>query len=225
MSVYLLDNIVEQICLTKSKCMNNRELNTEQVILEAAEAEFLEKGYRNAKMMAIAKRANVAHSMLHYYFRNKENLFQMVFLKKSQAIAPFFEGIFEQQLPFLETVRLFVETQFDFVAQNQKLPTFLLIEVIQDKKNLALLLEILPSKATNIFSNITKMLDEEIKKGTIRPISASDFILNVFTINISTFVVLPILQDMAGQNVKDIEDMLAARRESNVQFILAALRP
>lgn len=225
MSVYLLDNIVEQICLTKSKCMNNRELNTEQVILEAAEAEFLEKGYGNAKMMAIAKRANVAHSMLHYYFRNKENLFQMVFLKKSQAIAPFFEGIFEQQLPFLETVRLFVETQFDFVAQNQKLPTFLLIEVIQDKKNLALLLEILPSKATNIFSNITKMLDEEIKKGTIRPISASDFILNVFTINISTFVVLPILQDMAGQNVKDIEDMLAARRESNVQFILAALRP
>lgn len=225
MSVYLLDNIVEQICLTKSKCMNNRELNTEQVILEAAEAEFLEKGYGNAKMMAIAKRANVAHSMLHYYFRNKENLFQMVFLKKSQAIAPFFEGIFEQQLPFLETVRLFVETQFDFVAQNQKLPTFLLIEVIQYKKNLALLLEILPSKATNIFSNITKMLDEEIKKGTIRPISASDFILNVFTINISTFVVLPILQDMAGQNVKDIEDMLAARRESNVQFILAALRP
>ena len=54
--------------------MKDREQNTEQIILEAAEAEFLEKGYSNAKMMAIAQRAGVAHSMLHYYFRSKENL-------------------------------------------------------------------------------------------------------------------------------------------------------
>ncbi|MDR2815973.1 MAG: TetR/AcrR family transcriptional regulator, partial [Proteiniphilum sp.] len=45
--------------------MANKELRSEQIILEAAEAEFLEKGYGNAKMMAIARRANVSHSMLH----------------------------------------------------------------------------------------------------------------------------------------------------------------
>jgi len=52
--------------------MDNKELSTEQIILEAAEAEFLEKGYGNAKTVAIAKRAGVSHSMLHYYFRTKE---------------------------------------------------------------------------------------------------------------------------------------------------------
>ena len=43
--------------------MKTNEQNTEQVILEAAEAEFLEKGYDGAKMLSIARRAGVAHSM------------------------------------------------------------------------------------------------------------------------------------------------------------------
>ncbi|MDR1582826.1 MAG: TetR/AcrR family transcriptional regulator [Prevotellaceae bacterium] len=43
-------------------------------MLEAAEAEFFEKGYDNTKTVAIAKQAGVSHSMLHYYFRKKENL-------------------------------------------------------------------------------------------------------------------------------------------------------
>jgi AcrR family transcriptional regulator len=55
--------------------VNNNELNTEQIILEAAEAEFLEKGYDSAKTVAIAKRAGVSHSTLHYYFRTKNNCF------------------------------------------------------------------------------------------------------------------------------------------------------
>ena len=46
--------------------MKENEQNKEQTILEAAEAEFLEKGYDGAKMLSIARRAGVAHSMLHY---------------------------------------------------------------------------------------------------------------------------------------------------------------
>ncbi|MDR1602960.1 MAG: TetR/AcrR family transcriptional regulator, partial [Tannerella sp.] len=91
--------------------MNNNELSTEQIILEAAEAEFLEKGYGNAKTVSIAKRAGVGHSMLHYYFRTKEQLFQKIFKEKVHTLAQMFVGIFEKNRPFTETVRLFVETQ------------------------------------------------------------------------------------------------------------------
>lgn len=204
--------------------MNNSELNTEQVILEAAEAEFLEKGYGNAKMMAIAKRANVAHSMLHYYFRSKENLFQTIFLKKAQMLLPLFEGTLDKRLPFLDTVRILMETQFNFLAQNPKLPLFLLTEILTNKKNKALLMDVLSQKIMFILSKLNGMLDEEIKKRTVRPIQFQDLIMNVISINASTFLVLPIFQDIAGENEENIENMLAERRESNVQFILASLR-
>lgn len=205
--------------------MNNSELNTEQVILEAAEAEFLEKGYGNAKMMVIAKRANVAHSMLHYYFRSKENLFQTIFLKKAQMLLPLFEGTLDKRLPFLDTVRILMETQFNFLAQNPKLPLFLLTEILTNKKNKALLMDVLSQKIMFILSKLNGMLDEEIKKGAVRPIQFQDLIMNVISINASTFLVLPIFQDIAGENEENIENMLAERRESNVQFILAALKP
>ena len=80
--------------------MKTNEQNTEQVIVEAAEAEFLEKGYDGAKMLSIARRAGVAHSMLHYYYRSKENLFQAVMLRKTREIVPLFRGIFLQVLSF-----------------------------------------------------------------------------------------------------------------------------
>ncbi|MDR0681793.1 MAG: TetR/AcrR family transcriptional regulator, partial [Dysgonamonadaceae bacterium] len=91
--------------------MNNSELSTEQIILKAAEAEFFEKGYGNTKTVAIAKRAGVGHSMLHYYFRTKEQLFQKIFKEKVGTIMQMFGGILEENRPFMETIRLFVEKQ------------------------------------------------------------------------------------------------------------------
>lgn len=206
--------------------MINSYLTTEQVILEAAEAEFLEKGYGNAKTLSIAKRAGVSHSMLHYYFRTKENLFQMIFLKKVQTISLHLEDIFEQHLPFFETVRLIVESQFDFVARNPKLPHFILNEILSNKENRTLLLKVLSPQVKDVLARLKEMLAEEIAKGTIRAISMSYFMINLVSINVSTFVVLPILQDMSpAKDNKLIEDMLKERRESNVQFILNGLRP
>ena len=55
------------------------DVNTEQAIMEAAEKEFLDKGYTLTKTTEIARIAGVNHAMLHYYFRTKDNLFEKVF--------------------------------------------------------------------------------------------------------------------------------------------------
>ena len=205
--------------------MKINDSNTKQIILEAAEAEFLEKGYGSAKMLAIAKRANVSHSMLHYYFSSKENLFQTIFLQKSQIIVPLLENIFEQQLPFLELVRNFIETQFNFLRQNPKIPHFILTEILTNEVNRALLFEVLSPKIINIFGKFEKAFNEEVEKGVIRPLQFKNFIMNIVSINVSTFILLPVLEDIIWQNGKNIEDILNERRESNVQFVLSALKP
>ena len=205
--------------------MNNSGLNTESIILEAAEAEFLEKGFGSTKMMAIAKRANVSHSMLHYYFRNKENLFHTIFLQKAQTLLPLFENVFEQQLPFVDTVRFIMETQFRFLTQNPKLPLFLITEILTNKDNRLLLFKVLSPKIIKIIAKFNEMLDAEVKKGTIRPIQFLDFFMNIVALNASIFIVLPVLQDMKTQIDVNRQEVLKERLESNIQFVLAALRP
>lgn len=60
--------------------------HTEDRILQAAEAEFLAKGYAGARTTAIAEAAGVTHAMLHYYFRTKDKLFERILNEKIQLV-------------------------------------------------------------------------------------------------------------------------------------------
>jgi len=205
--------------------MDNNEVNTEQVILEAAETEFLEKGYGNAKMVAIAKRAGVNHSMLHYYFRSKEQLFQKIFKDKVQAITQMFNMVFEQNVSFTETLQLLIETQFRFLAQNQQLPMFIIREILSNKENREWAIKTLLPHLSPFLSAIVKMLNAEIAKGTIRPIAIHNLLMNILSINISTFIALPVLKENLNfENKEMLENFLNERCESNAQFILNAIK-
>lgn len=204
--------------------MENKEANTEEIILKAAEEEFLENGYGNAKMLSIAKRAGVSHSMLHYYFRTKENMFRQIFHKKIDYIGINVLGIIDKHLPFDETVRKIVETQFDFVAVNPKLPLFALNEVVSNKENREMLIDAHLPRLQKNFAAIDAMLKSEAEKGTIRPISVTDFLLNIIAINISIFLTFPMLEYLGTFGNFTREEILSARRESNVQFVLNSLK-
>ena len=60
--------------------------NVEQDIVNAAQDIFVEKGYDGATMREIAARAGINISMLHYYFRSKDNLFDIVFNRVFQRL-------------------------------------------------------------------------------------------------------------------------------------------
>jgi AcrR family transcriptional regulator len=206
--------------------MANKDSDTEQIILEAAEAEFLEKGFGNAKMMAIAKRAGVSHSMLHYYFRSKENMFQMIFRQEIRILSQLFGDANRLQLSFPETIRFFIERQFNLIAQHRRMPCFILYEIISSKDNLNMMLEVVLPEITEILGNTEKMLNKEIEKGAIRPVSIHDLIMNIISLNVSSFVYLTLLERIAPETDEKVKEAyLIERRESNVQFILNALRP
>jgi AcrR family transcriptional regulator len=77
--------------------------NTEEIILEAAEAEFLEKGFDQARTVSIAQRAGVTHAMLHYYFRTKEQLFDKILDRKIGLIEEIITSLFSApDLPLKE---------------------------------------------------------------------------------------------------------------------------
>ncbi len=53
-------------------------MNTEYRILLSAYKVFLKYGYHGTTMEKIAKDAGVSKSIIHYYFRSKENLYREV---------------------------------------------------------------------------------------------------------------------------------------------------
>ena len=55
--------------------MQNKEQSTQERILDAAKAEFLEKGFRTASLRTIVKEAGVTTGALYGYYDSKKALF------------------------------------------------------------------------------------------------------------------------------------------------------
>ena len=61
---------------------------TSDAILEAAINVFVEKGYSGARMQEIADKANVNKALLHYYYKSKDKLFDIILKKSLNLIIP-----------------------------------------------------------------------------------------------------------------------------------------
>ncbi len=201
------------------------ETNNEQLILEAAEAEFLDKGYHNTKTTVIAEKAGVTHAMLHYYFRTKENLFNVVFQNKLAHMADLFGPKFNVKAPFEEVIRSIMESQFDAIAKNPQLMNFVYNESIANEGNKEIFIKLIVPSVLKLYNSLDKLLQREIAKGTVRPIKTLDLIINMAALNTLTFKVWSIIDNSdLSQNDELINSALQERRENNVQFILNAVK-
>lgn len=202
--------------------MAEETLDTAAKILRAAEEEFMEKGYGNAKMMAIAARAGVSHSMLHYYYRSKEKLFQMVFDEKAQLIVGILEGIYSKEFDLKEVIAQFVRNQFNLLMDNDRFVWFIINELIHNEENMTKVIDIVKSKLSDYLIWFNGVLAKEIKDGHIRDISVRSLIMNIISLNASSFLCIPVLKKLEPE--MDINEYLINRREENVEFIWNAIK-
>ena len=62
--------------------MTEKEISTEEKILETASKVFTEKGFSGTRTRDIAEHAGINLALLNYYFRSKEKLFEQVMKAK-----------------------------------------------------------------------------------------------------------------------------------------------
>ena len=106
--------------------------STEQKIFDAAHEIFVQKGMDGAKMQEIADRAGINKALLHYYFRSKEKLFEMIFTSAAQKLFPKINFIFESDLPLFQKIEQFCHEYLEVMIENPYLPAFLINEINQD---------------------------------------------------------------------------------------------
>lgn len=204
--------------------MKEEEINTEQAILKAAEEEFFTKGFAGSKTTEIAKAAGVTHAMLHYYFRTKENLFNKVFQEKSALLAYSFRSFVDEDLPFFDKIKAIIEIHFDILAQNPKLPLFIFKEILGNEERENTCREVILPNVTKTLERLTEVVEEEIKKGTIRPIDPTDLMMSIISLNMFVFVAKPMVKLIINGGEAEYKTLLEHRKKENVEVILSRLR-
>lgn len=202
------------------------EQSTEKVILEVAERLFLEKGFALTSTTEIAKEVGCNQALVHYYFRTKDNLFNTIF---EQKFKDFFQWVFEikgtEKLEFLDKFKLIIESHFDLLMNNPKMPSLILNELSRKPEQINMLLDKIQSIPLKLFSELNEELQTAIAQGKVRKIDLIDLIVSMVTMNVAIFVMMPIVEDILSLDETKKKLMIQHRRDENVDFILKSLRP
>ena len=198
--------------------------NKENQILEAAEHEFLEKGYGGARTASIAKAAGVTHAMLHYYYRTKELLFERVMDKKMSEVIPLISHLFgNASLPLTERIRDAVSIHFDFVMANPELPRFLINEVLPNKDRC----NVLKSKIEgcfHLFTDFQKEVDGAASRGEVESFSVLLLFQSILSLNVFPSLMANVIANVADGEKQALKASCAARKAENVEIIMRRIR-
>lgn len=200
--------------------------NTEQLILEAAEAEFLAKGFAGARTTAIAEAAGVTHAMLHYYFRTKEKLFERIVNEKVALLRDALLAPLEDDGQKLEALLAgIIERHLDFLAANPLLPRFLLGELSTESGRSVLFLEKIHIYAPMLMASLQMRLDRAADAGECRRVDAHMLMLDIASLNVFPFMALPIVSAGLGEVMADLNAFVARRKRENLDTIMRKLKP
>lgn len=199
-----------------------RDRTTEEKILEAAKAVFVRKGMAGARMQDIADEAGINKALLHYYFRNKEKLFEVIFMGAAQQLFPRVNKIFTSDQPLFEKIEKFCEEYITIVMSNPYLPLFVLNEINRDP--VYFLGKVWPENARPNPEKFLEQIEQEIKKGTIRRISPVQLLMNVISMTIFPFVAKPMFQKHLGLDELQFRSVMEQRKKEIPAFIISSIK-
>jgi len=102
--------------------MRTKKDEKERRILQSAIEVFAEKGYQQAKISEIAKRAEVAHGTVYTYFNSKEELLYQMISTLWKSLSQKLYQISKDGSPDpLQKIRQMVDTVFDVFTGNSDL--------------------------------------------------------------------------------------------------------
>ncbi len=114
--------------------------STKDRILVEAEKLFAAKGFAGTGIEEIARNAGIRKSVIYYHFKNKEQVLQtMLDSFVSRAVA-FKKSFFERYAAnFMEKLDVVMGEMIDFMEQNRRIVTILLMESIKNPQQAPLL--------------------------------------------------------------------------------------
>jgi TetR/AcrR family transcriptional regulator len=159
-------------------------MTTEEKIFNAARIVFQKKGFSGTRMQEIADEANINKAMLHYFFKNKEQLFENVFMHAFSQLAPQINDIFNSDESVFDKIKKFTSSYISFVMEHPYLPSFIIQEMNNNPEFVIRFLN--HDNRPNPFM-LLNQIENEIQKGILKPIPAKQLLLDIFAMTVFPF--------------------------------------
>jgi len=202
--------------------MTESDKNTEEKIFESATEVFLEKGLDGTRMQDIADRAGINKSLLHYYYRSKERLFNAVFEKTAKKVFARFAPVFNESLSIEDKIRFFFNEHIAFLQKNPRLPLFLLNEINRNPARIRKFLK--DVNVTALWTMLYTHHRDDLIRYRITEESIPQIMTTIVSMSIFPFIARGILETLFGKLELKFGDFLEERKRFAAEFVIAALK-
>jgi len=210
--------------MTKPPKITRNPERTSRQILDAAIAEFSEKGLGGARVDTIAARAKINKRMLYHYFGNKDDLFLAVMEQAYHEIRSHERELQLEEMPPEEAVKLLARYTFDYFITHPEFIRLLNTENLHEAQHIKK-----SKKIRDMHSPLIEQIDMVLKRGAAQGLFRSDvdpvqFYISIASLGYFYLSNAATLSTIFGRDLKK-KSALKARREHIESMVLGFLRP
>jgi TetR/AcrR family transcriptional regulator len=140
---------------------------TRDLILQAAETEFANRGFARARLEDIAEPVGITRAAIIYHFGDKQALYAAVLEATFKALAERIRAALEANAPHAERVEQLIGAWVDYAAERPTLARLFIREVADSPRELAPELRHLVDP---MFSLVTEGIEKGQQEGAFRKI-------------------------------------------------------
>ena len=195
----------------------DKELSTEEKIIAAARKLFTQKGFSATKTRDIAEEAGINLALLNYYFRSKQNLFQIIIEEKFDQLFGVINPILSNsEISLEEKIETLVTNYTNMLLGNDDLPLFVLSEI---KTNEFLIKRV--RQNAEILSN--PVIEKQLKERGFTT-TGFNFIMNVMSLTLFPFMSKPLFVTSGLIKEEEFVHFITERKKDIPTWVMNTLK-
>lgn len=187
--------------------MSTRDTGTEQLIKDTAKHLFFAEGKLHATTQEIADAAGVNRTLVNYYFRSRDALFDQVFNEAQESLVNMLDEVIESDMPFKQKIENLISF---FLKETMHFPYRELFIITHMNSNDIIESKKARGKKVNAF---LAQIQSEMDKGTIKSMNPRHFTINLFSLMAYPLVTAPLNKILFGMNDEDYTALMEERKK------------
>lgn len=200
---------------------NELPTDTETLIKVAARKVFLRKGLAGTRMQEIADEAGIGRTALHYYFRSKERLFELVWKDFFKETSFRMSKLDERDMPIRERMQLFASNYMDVAMKTPEIDLFLLNEF---NSNPIFFKEVFQNLAPiSSRANFTKAIEDAVATGELVG-EPQQIMLTFMSLCMFPFAAMGMIKSVMDLSDEAFASMMQQRKSYLLKFLDTAFQ-
>jgi AcrR family transcriptional regulator len=186
---------------------DKKDIATEQLIKNTAKKLFFGEGRFNATTQEIADEAGINRTLINYYFRSRDNLFNTVFEDAQQQEINFTDMVVFSDMPFREKIEKYLDMYFEQAKEYPYLEIYMVTQMNQGScfKD--------PEQISRVLDKFYLEIALEMDKGNIEKMRPEQFLLNMISLTSFPVSMRPLLQETMGFKKEEYDRLMEERKQ------------